>query len=431
MRDEISLPPNWALASFEDIYGLNYGKALPKQVRGDGGSYPVLGSSGVVGSHTEYLVTGPVLIVGRKGSAGAVWYTQENCWPIDTTYFVKPPDGIDLRFAYYHLRALQLSQFEKSTAVPGLSRDDAYALRIAIPPTREQRRIVAKIEELFSEIDKGVEVLNVAGQQLKAYRQAVLKHAFDGKMTTLWRKKHASKQWVSLSIAEASVRIVDCLHSTPKFSDAGQYCIDSTWIEDNKVLFDQARFVDQSTYTDRITRLKPQRGDVLFVREGSKKIGTALVVNFDDDFCLGQRMMMFRLREDILPQYFVYYVQSDNFKKQYKPLIGGSASPHLNITDIKRMVLPLCSLAEQREIVETVAAHFSVIDDTAAIIDAEIDRSLALTHAILKKAFSGQLVPQDPTDEPASGLLDRIRAERGEQISPRRRNHKNGKKEAA
>jgi type I restriction enzyme S subunit len=202
-------------------------------------------------------------------------------------------------------------------------------------------------------------------------------------------------------------------------------------VEDNKLLWDQARYVDEATYCERIRRLKPERGDVILVREGSKKIGTALAVNFDDDFCLGQRMMMFRLRDGMLPEYFAYYIQSDNFKKQYKPLIGGSASPHLNISDIKRMRLPVCSPEEQKEVVGFIDVQSSFLDALEATISVEIEKAQALRQSILKHAFSGQLVAQDPADEPASILLQRIRAEKEESGNGRRKNNKNGKKEAA
>jgi len=95
----IELPHTWASTTLEDVYTLHYGKSLTKRARTTSGSYPVLGSSGVVGSHTAFLVQGPVIVVRRKGAAGSVTFCKENCWPIDTTYFVKPPEGIDVPFA--------------------------------------------------------------------------------------------------------------------------------------------------------------------------------------------------------------------------------------------------------------------------------------------------------------------------------------------
>jgi len=90
------------------------------------------------------------------------------------------------------LKSLRLHQYDKLTAIPGLNRNDAYRLNVAIPSFTEQERIVEKIEELFSDLDQGIENLKTAQKQLKVYRQAVLKWAFEGKLTEEWRKRQST-----------------------------------------------------------------------------------------------------------------------------------------------------------------------------------------------------------------------------------------------
>ena len=187
------LPAGWARTKFGEIYELAYGKSLTKGVRNTNGKYPVYGSNGIVGYHDIFLVEGPALVVGRKGAAGVVTLSTKPCWPIDTTYYVRDSGHVDIRFSFYLLTSLRLSQFDRSTAIPGLNRDDAYDLVIRLPPLPEQHRIVTKIEELFSELDKGVQSLEKAREQLKVYRQAVLKHAFEGKLTAQWREENKDK----------------------------------------------------------------------------------------------------------------------------------------------------------------------------------------------------------------------------------------------
>lgn len=330
-------------------------------------------------------------------------------------HVLRAKQGIEPQYLYYYVssKSYRYNAEHNMTGAVGQKRvPTAYLEKslISLPPTNEQKRIVAKIEELFSELDKGIENLKTAREQLKVYRQAILSEAFE---------KGDSVRPETISVKDAADKIVDCLHSTPKFSNGGKLCIDSTWIENNKVIWDQARYVPESIYIERVRRLEPQKGDVLFVREGSKKIGTSLVLNFEDDCCLGQRMMMFRLKEHIEPKYFTYYVQSNHFVKQYKPLIGGSASPHLNITDIKNMTLPLYPKASQSRIVNFIESQFSKIDDVEKVLNCELQKSEIFRQSILKRAFSGKLVAQDPKDEPATVLLERIKAERSE--SPERK----------
>lgn len=120
---------------------LVYGKNLPKKKR-LGGDVSVYGSNGIVGWHNEAIVHEPTVIVGRKGSAGAVQYVEKPCFPIDTTYFVRPRLGFkfDIQYLYYLLRKLNLSRLRTATGVPGLTRDDAYKERIPVPSLEEQRR---------------------------------------------------------------------------------------------------------------------------------------------------------------------------------------------------------------------------------------------------------------------------------------------------
>lgn len=136
---------------------------------------PVYGSNGIVGYHSSALIDKPCLIVGRKGAAGAVHKSEIPCWAIDTTYYVIPPENVSLSFLYYLFSSLDFPALDRSTAIPGLNRDDAYAVEIPFPPFPEQERIVNRIEELFSDLDAGVAALERVRAGLKRYKASVLK----------------------------------------------------------------------------------------------------------------------------------------------------------------------------------------------------------------------------------------------------------------
>ena len=141
----------WPSVSLGDICELKYGKALPKGSR-SGVRFGVYGSNGEVGRHDESLTAGTTIVIGRKGSFGEVAYSAEPCWPIDTTYYV---DGTatdaDLRWLYYRLKALRLTELNRAAAIPGLNRDDAYAQPLLLPPIEEQRRI-ARVMDAADEL---------------------------------------------------------------------------------------------------------------------------------------------------------------------------------------------------------------------------------------------------------------------------------------
>ena len=149
---ELEVPNNWAKARLGYVFEFEYGQSLPKKARVTSGKIPVYGSNGIVGSHNEAFANVPSIVVGRKGSSGAVNLAPDPFWPIDTTYFVTPSSGMDLMFSVYLLKSLRLDELG-SSIVPGLNRDDAYALPVLVPPEAEQRRIVSKVEGLMSLCD--------------------------------------------------------------------------------------------------------------------------------------------------------------------------------------------------------------------------------------------------------------------------------------
>lgn len=152
---------NYQLVSFKEVCTLEYGISLPKQDRVNG-PYPVLGSNGVTGYHNTYLVEGPTIVVGRKGSAGEVTFVAESCTPIDTTYYVKIVDSTvcDIRYLYQVLTTLNLQSFRGGAGIPGLNRNDVYeGCKIPLPPLEVQHQIVSEIEDYQKIIDGARQVV--------------------------------------------------------------------------------------------------------------------------------------------------------------------------------------------------------------------------------------------------------------------------------
>ena len=154
--DEQARTSAYPLVDFEQVCTLEYGKALPKAARKDG-PYLVMGSNGPSGRHDEYLVVGPGIVVGRKGSAGEVVWVDGDFFPIDTTYFVKLADeaSTDLRYVYHLLKTLNLPGLKGGAGIPGLNRNDVYQkFKIPLPSLEVQREIVAEIEGYQREISE-------------------------------------------------------------------------------------------------------------------------------------------------------------------------------------------------------------------------------------------------------------------------------------
>lgn len=152
----------------------SYGKALKKNKRNSAGSVPVYGSNGIVGWHDEAVTQGPTVVVGRKGTVGAVHYSPVPCWPIDTTFFVTGQDPELVRFQYYALKSLKLDRMNSDSAVPGLNREAAHARSIRIPLLTEQRSIA----NILGTLDDKIELNQRMNETLEAMVQTLFKSWF-------------------------------------------------------------------------------------------------------------------------------------------------------------------------------------------------------------------------------------------------------------
>lgn len=164
----------WRAARFGDVARLEYGKALKEDAR-TGGSFPVLGSSGVVGWHSEPLVDGPVIVVGRKGNAGAVHWVETDCWPIDTTFWVRIVDeGVEPAFLVHWLQHADLPTLQQPGARPGLGRDRVHELHISVPPLDAQRAIARTLSSAAA-VEEACEghIVRIGGLR-SAYRRTAL-----------------------------------------------------------------------------------------------------------------------------------------------------------------------------------------------------------------------------------------------------------------
>lgn len=172
-----------------NVLELAYGKSLPAKSRsGDG--YPVYGSNGEIGKHKQKLVNGPFIIVGRKGSYGEITWSDSSGWPIDTTYYVVLKIKSNLKFIFYLLQTLGLNQLNRSTAIPGLNREDAYKLKINLPSIQEQIEIVRRVEQLFAYADKIEQQVNTTLEKVNHLPQSILAKAFRGELTVQWRAEN-------------------------------------------------------------------------------------------------------------------------------------------------------------------------------------------------------------------------------------------------
>jgi len=167
---------NTNLKKGKELFELTYGKGLSEKER-DGGKYPVYGSNGIVGYHSKFLVKGPGIIVGRKGSIGEVNYTKKDFWPIDTTYYVKPLKKMDFIYLYYLLKSYNL-KLNSSTAIPGLNRNEVYNIDFIDYPLNLQQKFASIVEH----VEKLKEKQKQSKEEIDDLFNSLMQKAFNGEL---------------------------------------------------------------------------------------------------------------------------------------------------------------------------------------------------------------------------------------------------------
>jgi len=173
--DSVGKPDGWSEKRVEDILELAYGKALVATNRVHG-NVPVYGSGGIAGRHNEALIGGPLIIVGRKGTVGSLYWEDNPCYPIDTVFYVKPKAS--LIFCFYHLQTLGLGEMNTDAAVPGLNRDNVY--RLPVPWSTQRLREI--FDETVMPFRKRIKTNSEENETLRAMSNLLLPKLISGEI---------------------------------------------------------------------------------------------------------------------------------------------------------------------------------------------------------------------------------------------------------
>lgn len=356
----------------------------------------------------------------------------------------------DPKLLYYFIQAIKLPD-------KGYARHYQYLEKeiVPLPPINEQHRIVERLEALFSELDSGVKVLKTAQEQLKVYRQAVLYAAFSGKLTEEWRgiqkelqtgenllkqihierEKNTSRAGKKLKVIAINEEELKELSDIPKewrWTKLANISIVGTgatplkskttyykngnipWVTSSALNCEYVTkatdYVTEMALNETNLKLFPKHTILMAMYGEGKTRGkcSELLIEATTNQAIAAIVLngiAFKIRP------FLKYFLLKNYNEIRRKASGG-VQPNINLGIVENLIIPIACIAEQQQIVQEIDARFSICDQLEKTIEQSLAKAEVLRQSILQRAFAGKLVSQDPNDEPAYKLLDRIRLAR-------------------
>jgi len=455
-RDNLSeLPSNWELTSLGNLFCWSNGKNLTKQ-KMEEGSYCVYGGNGIAGHHNQWLSEEQSIIVGRVGAqCGNVHLAPSHSWITDNAIYTSwKTNHIYLKFFYYLLGNFKLNELAGGSGQPYISQTILNPLLIPLPPLNEQRRIVAKIEALKARSQRVKEELEAIAPLLDQFRQSVLAAAFRGDLTADWREKNPDVEPASVLLERIRAERCRCweVAELEKMKAQGKTPKNDKWKEkyEEPELVDTEELpllpagwcwasVEQLVINYDSVRI-PIRLEDRKLRQGKYPYyGAFGIIDQIDDYLFdGDHLLIAEDGKNLLyrnkPIAFLatgkFWVNNHahvlqtlagmplNYLKSYFNSIDltfyltGMDQVKLTRGALDRIPVPVAPLQEQIVIESKVENCLGVRQNLFEFTQDGLVELDKLNQSILAKAFRGELVPQDPNDEPASVLLERIRAER-------------------
>ena len=428
------LPNGWSTSSIFDIASPKQWKTIPKKLLTDEG-YNVYGANGIIGKFTEYTHENPTLMITCRGATcGNVHvskpksYINGNAMALDDL-----SESVSIKFLYYFLKSNDFKNVISGSAQPQITQEGLAKLQLLIAPLNEQIRIANKLDSILAKVDKAQARLDKIPAILKRFRQSVLAAATSGELTKEWRsiKGIGFEEWAQTKLAEVATSLdPNPSHRYPKSDSSGvpilstqQFVGESGWTTD------KAKLVNREFYEERKEKTGFFKNDIIFARKG--RLGLARFAPTNMEFVFSHTVFIVRASEKVKSDYLLWYLRDEqSLEWLVKEMNSNTGVPTLGKGVFEKLPINLPCGEEQSEIVSRIERLFSranKIEKQYLDAKARLDR---LTQSILAKDFRGELVPQDPNDEPAEKLLERIVAEK-EQSKPKKTTRKRATKAKA
>lgn len=364
------------MKKWKEVLQIISGKSQ-KMVENPNGHFPIYGSGGLMGYADDYLCEPGTTIVGRKGTINKPIFVNERFWNVDTAFGISPGKELNPLYLFYFCQSFNFKSLDKSTTIPSLAKSDLLEIEMPVPTLAEQERIVAHIEELFSQLDSGVETLKMTKQQLEVYRQAVLREAF----SNLEDKK---------PIRQISEFVTSGSRGWAQYyADTGARFIRITDLTRDRIMLknDSIQYVSLPDQAEG-KRSRLNANDVL-VSITADLGSIALIPEGIEEAYINQHIAMIRFQNPKQGEFMAWYLKSDYGQKDLLKNKRGGGKLGLGLDDIRDTPVPVVIDDVADLIVNQIQSRMSVCDNIEKTIELALKQAVAMRQSVLKQAFEG------------------------------------------
>lgn len=439
-----NLPKGWTPCKLEDLLIVLESGSRPKGgVRGINSGIPSIGGEHLVYNGTfnfssvkyvpekfaqkmnkGHIQLNDILVVKDGATTGKTAFVDEkfpfkNAVVNEHVFICRPSKSIEPKFLFRYLSSKNgqesiLNNFQGS-AQGGINLSFAPNTEIVLAPINEQRRIVEKLEKLLNKVDVCKERLNTIPTILKRFRQSILSAACSGRLTKYWRDKSEAKDWQQVKLETViKDKPKNGYSAKPVNYETSYRVLTLTATTSGKFDPRYFKYFDEKISKDSPFWLKP--GDICVQRGNTiEYVGVSAIYDGHiNQFIYPDLMMRLRANSHIITKFLYYALSWEKTRNYLRERATGTAGnmPKINQQTLLGVPINLPSMPEQQEIVRRIEALFKIADGIEERYKKAKEYVDKLTQSILAKAFRGELVPQDPNDEPASVLLEKIKEEK-------------------
>ena len=422
------VPEHWEVRRLKQVCRFTYGDSLPTDLRNPG-DVPVFGSNGIVGTHLEGNTKAPCIVIGRKGSFGKVNFSFEPVFAIDTTYFIDDRNtNADLRWLYFLLGWLNLDTVSKDSAVPGLSREDAYQELLPLPPPLEQTAIVRFLDWADGRIQRVIRARERRIKLLEEYKQALINKAVTGQIDVRSGKPYLAykdsgvewlgevpEHWEVRKLRQTALMLVSNVDKHTKEDEVTIRLCNYVDVYKNERITADVEFMQATASLDEITRFQLRYGDVVITKDSEtwNDIGVpALVEHEAPDLLYGYHLAILRpYHNQLIGLYMLRAFQSQGVATQFHVVANGVTRFGLSHDAIKNVHIPVPPLSEQTAIVEFLDTETERIDTAITADHRVIDLLKEFRTRLIADVVTGKLDVRKAAakllDEPDNLELDK------------------------